>query len=122
MRENLIDVNWKDDNGWNVLHEAARHNRPEIPRWLLEETSIDINAQTNYGCFTALHLAVLNNRVEITRMLLEHNALLLKNNSGRTALDEARQYLDEEVIKGINIHYDDISIIIDLLKSHYNIR
>ena len=42
-----MDVNVKDDNGWNVLHEAATYKgrkQEEIFRWLLEETSIDINA------------------------------------------------------------------------------
>ena len=131
VRENLVDVNLKDDDGVNVLHEAVCRHRPEITRWLLEETSIDINAQTNNGD-TALHLAVSNVNIEVTRMLLEHNALLLKNNHYPhwTALDEAGSY-NEEMAHAIameeyddfdNIHYHDISQTINLLETHYNIR
>ena len=123
VRENLIDVNWKDDNGVNVLHEAVCRNQPEITRWLLEEFSLDINEQTNNGD-TALHLARRN--IEVTRMLLEHNPLLLKNNRGWTALDQRRMdkmdwpaWLEIEGFDEINYKIDQI---INLLKTHYNIR
>ena len=134
VRENLMDVNLKDDNGWNVLHEAASLNGLEISRnlrWLLEETSIDINAQTSNGD-TALHLAVRNENIEVTRILLEHNALLLKKNHYPhwTALDEARSH-NEEMVHAITMEeynvidtwsYHDIGQIIELLRTHYNIR
>ena len=123
VRENLVDVNLKDDDGGNVLHYAVRQDRPEITRWLLEENSIDINAQTNDG-YTALHLAGRN--IEVTRMLLEHNPLLLKNNRGWTALDQRRMdkmdwpaWLEIEGFDEINYKIDQI---INLLKTHYNIR
>ena len=126
VRENLVDVNLKDDYGWNVLHEAIRqheeHGDPEITRWLLEEFSLDINEQTNNGD-TALHRS---RNIEVTRMLLEHNPLLLKNNRGWTALDQRRMdkmdwpaWLEIEGFDEINYKIDQI---INLLKTHYNIR
>ena len=119
----MVDVNLKDDDGGNVLHYAIRQDRPEITRWLLEENSIDINAQTNDG-YTALHLA--GRSIEVTRMLLEHNPLLLKNNRGWTALDQARMdamnlpaWLE---IGGLDEIRNKKYQILNLLKTHYNIQ
>ena len=74
LKEKLVDENAKNIGGWNALHLAARscwfvdeNIRPKIARLLLENTSIDINEQTNYGD-TALYLAKVFN-VEVKRTL-----------------------------------------------------
>ena len=105
LREDLVDVNSKNDYGHNALHYAANNNRPEIVKLLLEETSIDVNAQTNIGR-TALHFAAYHNYPEVTRNLLKYKPRLLKTKSGETPLDVARRIGYKEFISLLETHYN----------------
>ena len=85
VRDDLVDVNAKNNGGLNALHCAAMNNRPEIARLVLEETSIDVNEQciTFEGKeLTALHIPADWNRLEVTRILLKYKPRLLKNHRG----------------------------------------
>ena len=53
LKQDLVDVNSKNFEGWNALHFAANFYRTEIISLLLNETSIDVNEQTDDG-WTAL--------------------------------------------------------------------
>ena len=105
VREDLVDVNAKNEWGWNALHFAASFNQPEIARLLLEETSIDVNDQTNIGS-TALHIVAQWNYPGVTRILLKFNPRNLKNDRGETALDVARSHKKECIIQLLRTHYN----------------
>ena len=51
VRENLVDVNLKDDDGGNVLHHAVRQDRPEIrsPQTLLSSDSVTSGSRNDGG-------------------------------------------------------------------------
>ena len=95
----------KNNGGWNALHNAAGSNRPEIPQLLLEETSIDVNAQTIDG-LTALHSAAYWNYPEVTRILLKYKPRLLRNDEGETQLDVARRLRRKEIVLLLETHYN----------------
>ena len=105
VREDLVDVNAKENGGFNALHYAASYNHPEIAKLLLGETSIDVNAQT-IGGGTALHEAAYWNRSQVTRVLLKYKPRLLKDKWNDTALDTARKEKNEEIFQLLKRHYN----------------
>jgi ankyrin repeat protein len=88
-----IDVNCKQDDGWNALHLVCRYydkdNLIDIVRFLIE-AKIDVNCKINNG-WNALHLVCWGykneNLIDIVRLLIGKNIdVNCKTNDGDNAL------------------------------------
>ena len=81
-------------DGYTVLHKTAwKRDQPDVVLALIE-CGCDVNAAQikNTKGTTALHIAGYENRGENARALLEHGAdRTLKDDSGKTAADHARE-------------------------------
>ena len=104
------DINARDDDGENALHNASRgtpFQRPKTGRSLsnvarlLLKHGADVSARTDKdkGHSTALHLAAKNGRLEVAHVLLQHGADVgTEDGSGRTALHQAAESGSVEVV------------------------
>src|SRR5262249_32247902 len=93
------DPNAKDQNGDTFLHLAAKANIPLKAPMILAGKKIDVNAQ-NVGGATPLHWAAMNGNVNNVRDLLIQGAYPnIRDSSGKTPLDNAKENHRTEVIK-----------------------
>lgn len=69
-----------DYSGYTILHEAARTNRFEIVKYILDNYDVDINAQTHSGK-TPLDLAIERGYIDIAQLLRTHGATCSAENS-----------------------------------------
>lgn len=67
-----ININFKDENGWNALHYACDEGNLKIVEILLK-AGADINSKTN-DKKTPLHLAAKHGYFDISKLLIENNA------------------------------------------------
>ena len=85
------------------LHHACRKNSLDVVKVLLEQPTININAQDIEGD-SPLHIACINNVLDTVKFLIEHPTINLsaQNRLGYTAFDYAFDS-DEEVINGFQL-------------------
>lgn len=96
--KNGANVNFQDAFGVAPLHGAARTNRLEVIKLLLENKA-DINLPTTTGKETPLHYAARFNNPDIVKFLLEKGAVRdAKDASGSTPLDAAKKENADKVI------------------------
>ena len=75
-----------DHFGYTAFLVAARYNRPDVARRLLQEGA-DINARTKHGD-TSFHLVAMNNSLDFAQLLVEKGAeFKLRNKMNETPLD-----------------------------------
>ena len=79
IKDDFIDINQNDKNGFNALHYACLNDSKEVASFLLGRPNIDPNYPTDaqnikvkYLQMTPLHIVSLNKNVEICKMLLNH--------------------------------------------------
>ena len=89
-----VDIVDKDDK--TALMSAARYNKTDVVRFLLEKGA-NVDKQDHRG-WTALHNASSsNNCTDVIRMLLQHGATRdIKSKYGSTPIDRARYWHQEE--------------------------
>lgn len=91
LLDNGAEPNQADIYSWTPLMRGVYENRTRIVSLLLESDSINTNQPGENGV-TALHLAVLKGNEDVVRLLLAEGADPdIKDNSGRTALDYAKE-------------------------------
>ena len=104
---NVDLLRYLNDRGWlqkcrqlecYPVHEAARHGRVEIIKFLgaegFDAKAVD-NVNSEYGGNTPLHYAASRGHLETVKLLCELNVdARLKNRKGDTALDLAQFQLD----------------------------
>ncbi|XP_064387782.1 ankyrin repeat and KH domain-containing protein mask-like isoform X2 [Halichondria panicea] len=84
------DYYTREQNGHTPLHNACARNHPHSAKLLIKFGAIV--AATANDDWTSLHWACLNNSKDTAKLLLEHHCPTdIKNSSGRTAADMARQ-------------------------------
>ncbi len=66
-----MDVNAKDDNGWNPLHLAVENGHKEIAELLISK-SADVNAKDKYFRKTSRDWAIERGYTEIADLLRKH--------------------------------------------------
>ncbi|RKT01032.1 ankyrin repeat domain-containing protein [Chryseobacterium defluvii] len=96
-----IDVNKLDKDGKTPLHYSTAYSNYDFTKKLLESTGIEKDIRDQYGN-NPMWVAVFNSRgsYDVVKLLMEHKAdAKSKNNSGRSALDFAKQIEDEELIE-----------------------
>ena len=71
--EAIGSVKERDENGATLIHHAAASNQIAIMQYLIQSTSININAVDNDGN-TALHLAAKNGHSDAIHLLLHSGA------------------------------------------------
>ena len=85
--------------GWSALHYAAINGNPGIIKLLLDDAAY-IDAESPEEKMTPLMLSAVRGHAAAVKLLKEEGAdTSLKNSAGKTALDLARQYRQEEVIE-----------------------
>jgi uncharacterized protein len=96
--KNGANVNFQDAFGIAPIHGAARTNRLEVIKLLLDNKA-DINIPTTSGKETPLHYAARFNNPDIVKFLLEKGAVKdAKDASGNTPLDAAKKENADKVI------------------------
>ncbi len=99
LMEHGADVNAVAQNGQRIqpIHAAAANGNVRVIEALLQHGA-DVNARQQ-GDFTALHAAAMDGHEAMARLLLDHGADPSATDSrGRTPLDMAREYEQEDVI------------------------
>lgn len=85
------DANRSDVYSWTPLMRAVRERRLQTVRLLVDNARTDVNQRGENG-ITALHLAVVNGDGDTVKLLLAGGAdPRIEDNSGRNALDFAKQ-------------------------------
>lgn len=98
IRNHPDAVNAKDEKGFSALVLATYIDNLEITKTLIENGA-EVNAKDGMGN-TALMGVAFKGNLEIARLLLDHGAdATIKNSHQMTALDYARQFKKEGMIK-----------------------
>ena len=88
------------DLGWTPLHFAAFGGQPAVVETLLSHgADVDARATNRFGN-TPLQVGLLTGQREVTRVLIAHHAdVRFKQKEGVTALHEAAQSGDAEIVR-----------------------
>lgn len=111
------NINEKDACGWTPLHHATYNGHLEIVEELIKHQVLtdssglklslaNINEQTNFGS-TPIHFASAYGHLEIVKKLIDYSNLSMKNLSGYTALDLAKN----EEIRQFITNYQELPAI-----------
>ncbi|MDZ7840702.1 MAG: ankyrin repeat domain-containing protein [Gammaproteobacteria bacterium] len=101
------EPNRGDVYSWTPLMRAVYEQRPRMVRLLVENDPTDVNRAGENGV-TALHLAVAREDADTVRLLLSRDAdPTIMDNSGRTALDFARQNGDMGLLRLMDVGHRD---------------
>lgn len=99
LLEHGAEPNSADVYKWTPLMRAVYENRLSIVRLLSDHRDIRVNQRGENGV-TALHIAALRGSTESVGVLLAHGADPgIQDDSGRTALDFARQNNDLRLVR-----------------------
>jgi ankyrin repeat protein len=100
-----IDVNKLDRENKTPLHYSTAYNNYDFTKKLLESRGIEKDIRDKYGN-NPIWVAVFNSRgyYDVVKLLMEHGVdSKSKNNSGRSALDFAKQIEDGQLIEILDI-------------------
>ncbi|BET00137.1 Vacuolar sorting protein 9 (VPS9) domain [Nesidiocoris tenuis] len=93
------DVNVCTLNGMSPLHLACLNQRHRVAAVLLETHLCSIDAKDNFGN-TALHYCCQNSNSKLVTLLLSYTPRIdIRNNDGKTPLDEAKEILSLTIIQ-----------------------
>ncbi len=96
------EPNRADVYAWTPLMRAVYEQRPRMVRLLVDNGRTDVNRAGENGV-TALHLAVARGDAATVKLLLSRDAdPTIVDNSGRTALDFAKQNGDMRLLRLMN--------------------
>jgi hypothetical protein len=104
------DLSIVTGSGSSVIHIAADFDTEEAIKWLLINSTIDINLTDNYST-TAVHFAMLDRHLNTVMLLFERGALLsIADDIGMNLLHIAAKYCD---VKAINWVLDNSTLDIN---------
>jgi ankyrin repeat protein len=83
------DLSLRARDGTSVTHLAAAGGDLDCMKWLLANTTIDVNSTDDYG-WTPLHISLRSQYYGVSKLLLMKGAnLFAKDNEGVSALDQS---------------------------------
>jgi ankyrin repeat protein len=99
LDNNLIDINFQDEDRWSLLMHASCYNYVEMVKLLLSYKNIDINCQNKWKDTALILASYWNNKIETVKLLLNYSGIniFLKNYQGKTVLDIAKIYNYKEI-------------------------
>jgi len=111
----LVDINLKNNNGYNAIHYATFNGHYELVEYLI---SLNCNLNdTNINGDNALHIAAKFNSVTVANILLNHKIdINARNKKGETALYIATENNNRYVTELLLNYNADVNI-----KCKYNI-
>jgi ankyrin repeat protein len=96
-------ISMVNNDGTNMLHFAANNGDAKAVKWLLENSTIDINSTSNIGN-TPMMKALESKNLDIAKLLVERGAnLFMKNDEGTRAID-TRSYNHEQLGPQVLLH------------------
>lgn len=108
--EHGADVDRQNDEGWTVLHEAAKWGNDEVVCFLVDDYNADMRKALINGS-VALHLAAQANRTCCVQSLLDRGQNVnVTNNDGRTALHIAADNGCVEIVQFLLERDADVTI------------
>ena len=89
----IMDGQYRDTNGWTVLHYAVKHI--DVVKYLINEYNCDIMTPDKYGD-TILHVTASEGSLDVLKYLINthHYNLMTTNNKGQTVLHLAVKHID----------------------------
>ncbi|XP_076299445.1 uncharacterized protein LOC143218247 [Lasioglossum baleicum] len=109
-----VSIDATNNEGQTPLHYAAKSDKLEVVKYLIEEKGANINVKDNDGQ-TPLHYAADHGKLEVVKYLIEEKGanINVKDNDGQTPLHYAADHGKLEVVKylieekGANINVKD---------------
>ncbi|XP_076300828.1 uncharacterized protein LOC143219007 isoform X2 [Lasioglossum baleicum] len=111
-----VSIDAKNNDGQTPLHYAAKSDKLEVVKYLIEEKGANVNVKDNDGQ-TPLHSAAKSDKLEVVKYLIEEKGANVnaKDNHGQTPLHSAAKsdklevikYLIEEKGANVNVKDDD---------------
>lgn len=99
VNENRLNLEEDPNTAAKALAQAAKQKDPQICRYILSSTSIDVNNRDEDFGRCALSVASANNHAATVRVLLEYKANPnVTDNEGNTSLIEAACVGNEEIV------------------------
>lgn len=129
IQENVIDINYLDDEDEGCLHYAAKYGSNDVLKLLLAHKKINVNA--GIGNRTPLDVASISGLKETVKLLitkgLEHDIKLNElDRTGRTPFGNAVQFSHCQLVKemaendSIDLNKGDFSPIQEAVKKDFN--
>ena len=99
-KNEIIDMNQTDNNGWNLLHWAARYDRLEIMDTFMKR--VKYNVKDTKGNFP-IHIACKYGKVQIVDYLLQYEHKAIKEAQRlQEQKDQFRKQLTYDGVNSIN--------------------
>jgi len=94
-----FDVNWKDNFGRTILHNAARHNHVDFIRYFVEQKHANFDISNELG-WTPMHEAASEGHIDVIKYMVQKGANTdCKNNHGKTPANISK---DQQIIEYLN--------------------
>ncbi|XP_076285725.1 uncharacterized protein LOC143211701 isoform X2 [Lasioglossum baleicum] len=108
-----VSIDANNNKGQTPLHYAAKSDKLEVVKYLIEEKGANVNVKDNDGQ-TPLHSAANSDKLEVVKYLIEEKGanVNVKDNDGQTPLHSAAKSDKLEVVKylvdkGANVNVKD---------------
>lgn len=93
------DINVCASNGMTPLHLACLNQRNRVATVLLDTGKCSVDAKDNFGN-TPLHYSCQTSNSKLVSVFLKHKPRVdIRNNDGKTPLDEAKEVLSLTVVQ-----------------------